>query len=95
MPVKEGPLNADKMPTWTVAWFKIASKKGWKTKNIAFEQHKRRGQRETDDLDIRAFRLRIEDSDLTKVLQDSRTCVFVRARACSCGCGRPRLYHLL
>ena len=68
MPVKEGPLNADKMPTWTVAWFKIASKKGWKTKNIAFEQHKRRGQRETDDLDIRAFRLRIEDSDLTKVL---------------------------
>ena len=68
MPLKEGPLNADKMPTWTVAWFKIASKKGWKTKNIAFEQHKRRGQRETDNLDIRAFRLRIEDSDLTKVL---------------------------
>ena len=42
MPVKEGPLNVDKMPTWTVAWFKITSKKGGKTKNIAFEQHKRR-----------------------------------------------------
>ena len=68
MTVKEGPLNDDKLPTWTVAWFKIASKKGWKTKNIAFEQHKTRGQREMDDLDIRAFRLRIEDSDLTKVL---------------------------
>ena len=67
MAEKEGPLNEDNLKTWTVAWFKITSKKGWATKNIAFEPHLRRGRRETDDLDIRSFRLHIEDSYLTKV----------------------------
>ena len=61
-----GPRNTDGMPTWTVAWFRISSKKGWKTKCIAFEQHKVRGRRQTDDLDIRSIRMRIDDADLTK-----------------------------
>ena len=54
------------MRTWTVAWFKISSKKGWKTKNITFEPHKIRGRHQTDDLDIRSFRLCIDNKDLTK-----------------------------
>ena len=67
IPEKEGPVNDDGRPTWQVAWFKISSKNGWKTKNIAFKPHKNRaGRRATDQLDIRSFRLRIEDSDLTK-----------------------------
>jgi len=44
MPLKEGPNNEEGMRTWTVAWFKISSKKGWKTKNITFEPHKIRGR---------------------------------------------------
>ena len=66
MPLKEGPNNEEGMRTWTVAWFKISSKKGWKTKNITFEPHKIRGRHQTDDLDIRSFRLCIDNKDLTK-----------------------------
>ena len=61
-----GPKNDEGMPTWTVAWFKIKTKKGWKAKNIAFEPFKVRGKLQTDDLDIRSFRLRVDDKDLTK-----------------------------
>ena len=64
---KEGPAGTDDTPpTWTVAWFKISSKNGWKTKNIAFEPYKKGGQRQTDVLDIESFRLQIVDTDLTK-----------------------------
>ena len=66
MPVEIGPLNEDGQPTWKVNWFKITSKNGWKTKNIAFEPHKIRGKLQTDLFDIRSFRLQIHDVDLTK-----------------------------
>ena len=46
MPEEEGPLTDDKVPTWTVAWFKITSKHGWKTKNIAFEPYLKGGRRQ-------------------------------------------------
>ena len=65
MTIKEGPLSDDKKPTWTVAWFKIKSKKGWRTKNITFEQYKVGGKRATDDLELDSFRLQIDESDLT------------------------------
>ena len=65
-PLKEGPNSEEGMRTWTVAWFKISSKKGWKTKNITFEPYKIRGKLQTDDLDIRSFRLCIDNKDLTK-----------------------------
>lgn len=72
MATKKGPLNEDGQPTWTVAWFKIKSKNGWKTKNIAFEEHKQRGKRLTDDLEIASFRLHIDENDLTKVGREKK-----------------------
>ena len=72
MATKKGPLNEDNQPTWTVAWFKVKSKNGWKTKNIAFEEYKQRGKRLTDDLEIASFRLHIDENDLTKVGREKK-----------------------
>ena len=69
---KKGPLNEDSRPTWTVAWFKVKSKNGWKTKNIAFEEYKQRGKRLTDDLEIASFWLHIDENDLTKVGREKK-----------------------
>ena len=57
---------------WEVSWFNIISKQGWRTKNIRFEPHMVGGSRATDNFDIRSFRLRIEDADLTKFGQASK-----------------------
>ena len=65
---KKGSLTeVTKVPTWTVSWFRITSRNGWQTKNIAFEPYKtvQKGV-VTDNLEILSFRLHIEDSDLTK-----------------------------
>jgi hypothetical protein len=70
--VKEGPLNEDGQQTWNVNWFKITSKNGWKTKNIAFAPYMIRGKRQTDSFDIRSFRLQINDADLTKTGKDKK-----------------------
>ena len=72
MPIKKGPRSEEGQPTWTVEWFKIQSKKGWKTKCIKFEEHKLRGKRQTDDLETKSFRLHIDDSDLTKAGKEKK-----------------------
>ena len=68
---EEGPVGPDKLPGWTVAWFVITSKNGWKAKNIAFAPQQKGGRRQTDVLVITNFRLPIEDSDLTKAGRDA------------------------
>jgi hypothetical protein len=72
MPIKQGPRTEEGQPTWTVAWFKIKSKNGWKTKNISFIEYKLRGKHQTDNLEIDSFRLHIDDGDLTKAGKEKK-----------------------
>ena len=64
---EKGPNAADTgNARWKVGWFRFKTKAGWKAKNPFFEQHKIRGQQQTDLLEIASFRLLVDDSDLTK-----------------------------
>ena len=44
---------------WTIAWFKMATKKGWQAQNPAFEPYFVNKKIETEDFDIECFRLQV------------------------------------
>ena len=67
LPEEKGPVNKKGHPTFTVAWFQIASKNGWQAKNISFVPYNSLGGvRQKDSMDLRSFRLRVDDVYLTK-----------------------------
>lgn len=50
---------------WDVLWFVLANKTGWAAQNPVFQQYKKNNVRQSDEIDIKSFRLQVFDVDLT------------------------------
>ena len=57
--------NDEGFDLFSIGWFELTSKNGWKAKNPVFVEYKKRGVRQTNKINLRSFRLLVDDSDLT------------------------------